>query len=49
MLQSHDPAITLEPVIAGSVVATEDAARESVQDVVELVVERFQRDPADDL
>jgi hypothetical protein len=27
---------------------TEDTAREGVQDVVELVVERFQRDPADD-
>jgi hypothetical protein len=47
--RSHDPAISLESVIAGPVVATEDAARESVQDVVELVAERFQRDPADDL
>jgi hypothetical protein len=45
---SHDPAISLEPVIAGLVAATEDAAREGVQDVVELVVERFQRDPTDD-
>jgi hypothetical protein len=47
--QGHDPAISLEPVIAGPVAATEDAARESVQDVVELVAERFQRDPTDDL
>jgi hypothetical protein len=47
--RSHDLAISLEPVIAGPVAATEDAARESVQDVVELVAERFQRDPADDL
>jgi hypothetical protein len=38
----------LEPVIAGPVANTEDAAREGVQDVVELVVERFQRDPTDD-
>ena len=45
--RSHDPAISLEPVIAGPVAATEDAARESVQDAVELVAERFQRDPAD--
>jgi hypothetical protein len=45
---SHDPAISLEPVIAGPVADTEDAAREGVQDVVELVAERFQRDPADD-
>jgi hypothetical protein len=45
---SHDPAISLEPVIAGSVADTEDAAREGIKDVVELVAERFQRDPADD-
>ena len=45
--QSHDPAISLEPVIAGPVADTEDAAREGVQDTVELVAERFQRDPAD--
>jgi hypothetical protein len=46
--RSHDPAISLEPVIAGPVADTEDAAREGVQDAVELVAERFQRDPADD-
>jgi hypothetical protein len=46
--RSHDPAISLEPVIAGPVADTEDAAREAVQDAVELVAERFQRDPADD-
>jgi hypothetical protein len=46
--RSHDPAVSLEPVIASLVAATEDAAREGVQDVVELVAERFQRDPADD-
>jgi hypothetical protein len=46
--RSHDPAISLEPVIAGPVAATEDAAREGVQDVVELVAEHFQRDPTDD-
>jgi hypothetical protein len=45
---SHDPAISLESVIAGPVADTEDAAREGVQDVMELVAERFQRDPADD-
>jgi hypothetical protein len=47
--RSHDPAISLEPVIAGPVATAEDAAQESVQDAVELVAERFQRDPADDL
>jgi hypothetical protein len=46
--RSHDPAISLAPVIAGPVAATEDAARESIQDAVELVAKRFQRDPADD-
>ena len=38
---SHDPAISLEPVIAGPVADTEDAAREGIKDVVE-------REPADD-
>jgi hypothetical protein len=47
--RSHDPTISLEPVIAGPEAATKDATRESVQDAVELVAERFQRDPADDL
>ena len=46
--RSHDPTISLEPVIAGLVADTEDAAWEDVQDVVQLVAERFQRDPADD-
>jgi hypothetical protein len=45
--RSHDPAISLVPVIDGLVAATEDAARESVQDAVEMVVARFQCDPAD--
>jgi hypothetical protein len=47
--KSHDPAISLAQVIDGPVAATEDAARESVQDAVEMVVARFQRDPTDDL
>jgi hypothetical protein len=38
----------LVPVIAGPVADTEDIAREGVQDVVDAVAERFQRDPADD-
>ena len=38
---SHDPAISLEPVIAGPGDDTEDATREAVQDAVELVAERF--------
>jgi hypothetical protein len=43
--RSHDPAISLAPVIDGPVAATEDTARESVQDFVEMVAARFQRDP----
>jgi hypothetical protein len=35
-------------MIAGPVSSIEDAARESVQDVVELVAERLQWDPAYD-
>jgi hypothetical protein len=46
--QSHDPAISLVPVIIGPVADTEDTAREGVQDTVEVVAEHFQRDPADD-
>jgi hypothetical protein len=46
--RSHDPAMSLEPVIAGLVVVTKDAAQEGVLDAVELVAERFQRDPAED-
>jgi hypothetical protein len=39
--RSHDPAISLEPVIAGPGADTEDAAREAIQDAVELVAECF--------
>jgi hypothetical protein len=45
--RSHDPTISLVPVIDGPVAATEDAAREGVQDVVEMVAARLQRDPVD--
>ena len=46
--RSHDQAISLEPVIAGPVADTEDTAREGVQNVMDAVAERFQRDPAND-
>jgi hypothetical protein len=45
---SHDPAISLETMIAGPVADTEDATRQGIHDTVEVVAERFQRDPADD-
>ncbi|KAJ1264671.1 hypothetical protein BS78_08G017900 [Paspalum vaginatum] len=46
--RSHDPAISLDPVIAGPVEEAEAAARESVQEVVEAVAAQFQRAPADE-
>jgi hypothetical protein len=46
-LRSHDPDVSLGPVIAGPVADTEEDAREGVQDVVDAVVGRFQRDPTD--
>jgi hypothetical protein len=45
---SHDPAISLGPVIAGPVADAEDAAWGSVQDAVDVVAKRFQRDPSDE-
>jgi hypothetical protein len=39
--RSHDPAVSLGPVIADPVADTEDAAREGVQDVVDVVAGRF--------
>jgi hypothetical protein len=45
--RSHDPVVSLAPVLDSPVAATEDAARESVQDTVETMVARFQRDPTD--
>jgi hypothetical protein len=46
--RSHNPAVSLGPVIAGPVADAEDVAREGVQDIVDVVVVRFQRDPTDD-
>jgi hypothetical protein len=46
--RSHELAVSLGPVITGPVADTEDAAREGMQDAVDAVVGRFQRDPTDD-
>jgi hypothetical protein len=46
--RSQDPAFSLGPVIAGPVADTKDAARGSVQDAVDVMAKRFQRDPTDD-
>jgi hypothetical protein len=45
--RSHDPTISLVPVIDGPVATAEDAARESVREAVETVAARFGRNPAD--
>ena len=46
-LWSHDPAISLAPVIDGPAAETEASARESVQEVVDFVATYFKREPAD--
>ena len=46
-LRSHDPAISLAPVVDGPVAETEAFARESVRDVVDFVAAYFKREPAD--
>jgi hypothetical protein len=45
--QSRNPAMSLALVLDGPVATKEDATRESIQDAVETVAARFQRDPAD--
>jgi hypothetical protein len=46
--RSHDPAVSLGPIIASPVADVEDAAQEGVLDVVDAVVGRFQWDPTGD-
>jgi hypothetical protein len=46
-LRSHDPTISLAPVVDGPVAETEAAARDSVQEVVDFVAAYFKREPAD--
>jgi DNA repair exonuclease SbcCD ATPase subunit len=44
-LRSHDPTISLAPIVEGPVPETEEAAREGVQEVVDAVAARFVRTP----
>ena len=46
-LQSHDPAISLTPVVDGPVAETEAAARDSVREVVDFIAAYFKREPAE--
>ena len=46
-LRSHDPAVSLAPMVDGPVAETEASARESVRDVIDFVAAYFKREPAD--
>ena len=46
-LRSHDPTISLAPIVAGPVPAAMESAKESVQEVVKIVAARFVRNPED--
>ena len=43
--RSHIPDLSLAPVVEGPVAEVEDLARESVQEVVEIIAPRFERRP----
>jgi hypothetical protein len=45
--QSHDPSISLEPVVQGPVEGFAGAARDDVEDAAHIVAERFKREPED--
>jgi hypothetical protein len=47
--RSHDPAISLTPVLEGLVPEAETVAREEIQEVVEIVASRFERNVEPDL
>jgi hypothetical protein len=42
---SHDPSISLEPVVQGPVEGSAEAARDGVEDAAHTVAERFEREP----
>jgi len=46
-LRSHDPAISLTPVVDGPVAETEAVARDSVREVVDFIATYFKREPAE--
>ena len=43
--RSHIPDLSLAPVVEGPVAEAEDLARESMQEVVEIVAPRFEQRP----
>ena len=46
-LRSHDPALSLAPIVDSPVAEMEATARESVREVVDFVAAYFKREPAD--
>jgi len=46
-LRSHDPAISLKPVVDGPVAEMEAAARDSIREVVDFIAAYFKREPAE--
>ena len=47
--RSHDPAISLAPILEGPVPEAEAAAREGIQEAVNIVASRFERNMEPDL
>jgi hypothetical protein len=45
--RSHDPRISLEPVVQGPVEGSAEATRDGVEEAACAVVERFEREPED--
>jgi hypothetical protein len=43
--RSHDPSISMEPVVQGPVDGSVEAARDGVKDAARAVAERFEREP----
>jgi hypothetical protein len=43
--RSHDPSISLEPVVQGPVEGSAEAARDGVEDAARVVAEQFEREP----
>jgi hypothetical protein len=45
--RTHDPSISLEPVVQGPVEGSTEAARDGVEEAARAVAERFEREPED--
>jgi hypothetical protein len=43
--RSHDPSISLKPVVQGPVEGSAEAARDGIEDAARAVAERFEREP----